>query len=121
MLDTDKIQTKSAKTVMRNQALALENLLMKQGTASTAEIQKLPGMKRLTRKYKNLTETNWISKAYKDKFVVQDGTVRLKNPSSSSSAPAPAPAPPAPAPKPKLTPAERFKALQQIYGRKPVT
>ncbi len=123
VLDTDKIQTKqSAKTVLRNQALALENLLMKQGSASAADIQKLPGMKRLTRKYKNLTETNWISKAYKDKFVVQDGTVRLKNqPSSSSSAPAPAPPAPAPAPKPKLTPAERFKALQQIYGRKPVT
>ena len=118
MLDTDKIHTKqSAKTVLKNQALALENLLMKQGTISTGEIQKLPGMKRLTRKYRNLTETNWITKAYKDKFEIQDGTIRLKNRPSSSFAPAPAPAPP----KPKLTPAERFKALQQIYGKKPVT
>jgi hypothetical protein len=130
-LDTDKIHSRpQAKTVLKNQAQALENVLLKEGSISTADLQKkVPGLRRFTRKYRNLTDTNWISKAYGNKFTIQDGTVRLKNaPSSSSAAPAPLvvapPPPPAavpkPAPKPKLTPAERFKAMRQIYGPKPV-
>jgi hypothetical protein len=119
-LDTDKINTKpQAKTVLKNQAQALENLLLKEGSVSTNELEKkLTGLRRYIKKYKNLTEDNWL-KVFKDKFVVQDGIVRLKNNPSSSSRPAP-PAPPIPAPKAKLKGAEYFKALKQIYGSKPV-
>ena len=114
--------------MLKNQAQALENVLLKEGSISTADLQKkVPGLRRFTRKYRNLTDTNWITKAYGNKFVIQDGTVRLKNaPSSSSAAPrgvisqiTPPVAAPKPAPK-KLTPAERFKAMRQIYGRVPV-
>jgi len=122
-LDTDRIHTKpQAKTVLKTQAQSLENLLLKEGSLTVEDLtKKISGLRRATKKYKNLTETNWITKAYKDKFVIQDGIVRLKNMPSSSSIPLAPPAPaPAPAPKPKLTPAERFKALKQIYGSKPV-
>ena len=118
-LDTDKINTKpQATNVLKNQAQALENLLLKEGSVATSELEKkLTGLKRYVKKYKNLTEDNWL-KVFKDKFVVQDGIVRLKNnPSSSSSQ---ALAPPAPAPKAKLKGADYFKALKQIYGSKPV-
>jgi len=122
-LDTDKIHSRpQAKTVLKSQAQALENVLLKEGSISTADLQKkVPGLRRFTRKYRNLTDTNWITKAYGNKFVIQDGTVRLKNaPSSGSAAPRTPPvAAPKPAPK-KLTPAERFKAMRQIYGRVPV-
>ena len=114
-MDTDKINTKpQAKTVLKNQAQALENLLLKEGSVSTNELtSKLTGLKRYVKKYKILTEDNWL-KVFKDKFVVQDGIVRLKNNPSSSSRPAP-PAPIVPAPKAKLKGAEYFKALKQIW------
>jgi hypothetical protein len=34
-------------------------------------------------RYKNLTDTNWLTKVYKDKFVVEDGVIRLKRPASA--------------------------------------
>jgi len=75
----------------------------------------------MTKRYKNLTESNWITRAFKDKFTVQDGIVRLKNnPSSSSAAPAPPPVAPKAAPKPKLKGAEFWRAFKQTYGDRPV-
>ena len=41
-------------------------------------------MKRAVGRYKNLTDTNWLTKVYKDKFVVEDGVVRLKRPGTAS-------------------------------------
>ena len=106
--------------MLKNQAQALENVLLKEGSISTADLQKkVPGLKRFTRKYRNLTDTNWITKAFGNKFRIQDGIVRLKQAPSSSSAAPPPVAAPKPAPK-QLTPAERWKALRQIYGRVPV-
>jgi hypothetical protein len=53
----------------------------------TSELQrKIPGLKRAVGKYKNLTETNWLTKVFKDKFTVEDGVVKLK--SRPGSAPA---------------------------------
>jgi hypothetical protein len=50
----------------------------------TSELQRrAPGLKRAVGRYKNLTDTNWLTKVYKDKFVVEDGTVRLKRPGSA--------------------------------------
>jgi hypothetical protein len=89
-LDTDKLHSRpQAKTVLKNQAQALENVLLKEGSISTADLQKkVPGLRRFTRKYRNLTDINWITKAYPNKFAIHDGSVRLKNaPSSSSAAP----------------------------------
>ena len=46
----------------------------------TSDLQRrIPGLKRAVGKYKNLTDTNWLQKVYKDKFVVENGEVRLKN------------------------------------------
>ena len=57
---------------------------MKDGAMKTSELQRrVPGLKRAVGKYKNLTDTNWITKVYKDKFVVEDGVVRLKRPASA--------------------------------------
>ena len=128
-LDTDVIRKPQAKSVMKNQAQSLENLLLKEGSVSVDDlVKKVTGLRRMTKRYKNLTESNWITKAFKDKFTVQDGIVRLKNaPSSGSAAPAPPPpapvlAPPAPkaAPKPKLKGAEFWRAFKQTYGDRPV-
>ena len=62
---------------------------MKDGAMKTSELQRrIPGLKRAVGKYKNLTDTNWLTKVYKDKFVVEDGVVKLKRlgsaPASSS-------------------------------------
>jgi hypothetical protein len=58
--------------------------LLKDGALKTSELQRrVPGLKRAVGKYKNLTDTNWITKVYKDKFVVEDGVVRLKRPASA--------------------------------------
>jgi hypothetical protein len=60
---------------------------LKDGALKTSELQRrVPGLKRAVGRYKNLTDTNWLTKVYKDKFVVEDGVVRLKRPAS---APAP--------------------------------
>jgi subtilisin family serine protease len=72
------------KQVLKNQAQSLELQLLKDGAMKTSELQRrVPGLKRAVGKYKNLTDTNWITKVYKDKFIVEDGTVRLKRPGSA--------------------------------------
>ena len=51
---------------------------------NASELQRrIPGLKRAVGRYKNLTDTNWLTKVYKDKFVVEDGVVRLKRPGSA--------------------------------------
>ena len=57
---------------------------MKDGAIKTSELQRrVPGLKRALSKYKNLSDTNWITKVYKDKFAVEDGVIRLKRPGSA--------------------------------------
>ena len=91
-LDTDIVQKQTAKAALKPQATTLENLLLKEGSVSTGDLfKKIPGLQRKVRKYRNLTNTNWLEKAYKDKFEIQDGRVRLKG------APAPPPRPAQPA------------------------
>jgi hypothetical protein len=126
-LDTDLIRKPQAKTVLKNQAQSLENVLLKEGSISVEDLtKKVTGLKRKTKRYKNLTESNWITRAFKDKFTVQDGIVRLKSaPSSSSVPPAPpppaAPTPAAPVPKAKVKKdANFFKGLSAAYGKKPM-
>jgi hypothetical protein len=94
-LDTDIVQKQTAKAALKPQATTLENLLLKEGSVATDDLfRKLPGLKRKVRKYRNLTNTNWLEKAYKDKFEIQDGRVRLKGAASSSSSAPPLPAQP---------------------------
>ena len=83
---------------------------------ATADLfKKVPGLQRKVRKYRNLTNTNWLEKAYKDKFEIQDGRVRLKG-----AALPPPPPPPQPAPKPAAKKKTDFAALRAIYGNKPM-
>jgi hypothetical protein len=84
-LDTQKVHNfNQVKQVLKNQAQSLELQLMKDGALKTSELQRrVPGLKRAVGKYKNLTDTNWLTKVYKDKFVVEDGVVRLKRPASA--------------------------------------
>ena len=92
-LDTDKVHSfNQVKTVLKSHAQALENELLKNGVMKTSELQrKVPGLRRAVGKYKNLTDTNWLTKVYKDKFTVENGEVRLKRrPGSAPAAAAPA-------------------------------
>ena len=84
-LDTEKVHSfNQVKQVLKGQAQSLELQLLKDGAMKTSELQrKVPGLKRAVGRYKNLTDTNWLTKVYKDKFVVEDGTVRLKRPGSA--------------------------------------
>ena len=94
-LDTDIVQKQTAKAALKPQATTLENLLLKEGSVSTGDLfKKIPGLRRKVRKYRNLTDTNWLEKAYKDKFQIEDGRVRLKGAASSSSSAPPQPAQP---------------------------
>ena len=85
--------------------------------------RKIPGLRRKVQKYRNLTNTNWLEKAYKDKFEIQDGRVRLKG--SAAPAPAaPAPAFPAPAPPARASlpvgysaPALAFRGVVEVPKR----
>ena len=141
-LDTDKVHSfNQVKQVLKNQAQSLENQLLRDGAIKTSELQRrVPGLKRAVGKYKNLTDTNWISKVYKDKFVVEDGVVRLKRPASapasssgvnnlitsSSAAASSSSAPPAVAPvaAPKAAAKKDksfFAALRATYGNKPMS
>ena len=114
-LDTDIVQKQTAKAALKNQATTLENLLLREGSVATGDLfKKVPGLQRKVRKYRNLTNTNWLEKAYKDKFEIQDGRVRLKGSA------APAPAAPAPAPKPAAKKKTDFAALRAIYGNRPM-
>ena len=114
------------KQVLKNQAQSLENQLLKDGVIKTSELQRrVPGLKRAVGKYKNLTDTNWISKVYKDKFVVENGEVRLKRPasapsSSSGNTVSPSSAPVLAAPKAKKD-KNFFAALKATYGNKPMS
>jgi hypothetical protein len=106
-LDTDVVQKQTAKAALKNQATTLENLLRREGSVGTDELfKKVPGLQRKVRRYRNLTNTNWLEKAYKDKFEIQDGRVRLRLPAAAAPA-QPAPAQPAPAqpPQPSSLPA----------------
>ena len=84
-LDTQKVHNfNQVKQVLKNQAQSLELQLLKDGAMKTSELQRrVPGLKRAVGKYKNLTDTNWITKVYKDKFIVEDGVVKLKRPGSA--------------------------------------
>jgi hypothetical protein len=91
-LDTDVVQKQTAKAALKPQATTLENLLLTEGSVCAEDLfKKVPGLQRKVRKYRNLTSTNWLEKAYRDKFEIQDGRVRLRG-----TAPAPPPAPPPP-------------------------
>jgi hypothetical protein len=84
------------KQVLKGQAQSLELQLLKGGAIKTSELQqKVPGLKRAVGRYKNLTDTNWLTKVYKDKFVIENGEVRLKNRPASAPASSPPVGPPA--------------------------
>ena len=97
-LDTERVHSfNQVKQVLKTQAQSLELELLKNGAMNASELQKrIPGLKRAVGRYKNLTDTNWLTKVYKDKFVVEDGVVKLKRPgsapASNSSAPVGPPA-----------------------------
>lgn len=93
-LDTDLVQKQTAKAALKPQATTLENLLLKEGSVATEDLfKKVPGLQRKVRKYRNLTNTNWLEKAYKDKFEIQDGRIRLRGSAPAHPAPAPQPLP----------------------------
>ena len=87
-LDLDKVHSfNQVKQVLKGQAQNLELQLLKDGAIKTSELQRrVPGLKRAVGRYKNLTDTNWLTKVYKDKFVIQDGEVRLKKKPGSAPA-----------------------------------
>ena len=77
-----------AQHLLKNQALQLENLILKQGPVATDTLlKKITGLKKLTDKYKNLTDTNWITQTYKKKFVIEGGQVKLRPPKVRDIAP----------------------------------
>ena len=103
---------------MKPQATTLENLLLKEGSLATDDLfKKVPGLKRKVRKYRNLTNTNWLEKAHKDKFEISDGRIRLKG---AAPPPPPPPPPPQPVPKPAAKKKTDFAALRASYGNKPM-
>ena len=152
-LDTQKFHNfNQVKQALKNQAQSLEIQLLKDGAMQTSELQRrVPGLKRAVGRYKNLTDTNWLTKVYKDKFVVENGVIRLKRPASAPASssgppasnagpPASSSAPPASSsgvnnlftpnpsapvlapPQPKAAPKKTdFAALRAIYGNKPMT
>ena len=72
-----KINTK-ATTLLRNQALQLEKLIHKEGPVQAATLlNRISGLRNLTQKYKNLTEDNWVTKTFGNRFVVEGGQVKL--------------------------------------------
>jgi hypothetical protein len=118
-LDTDVVQKQTVKAALKPQATTLENLLLKEGSMATDDLfKKVPGLKWKVRKYRNLTNTNWLEKAYKDKFEIQDGRIRLRG--AAPPPPPPPPPPPQPAPKPAAKKKTDFAALRAIYGNKPM-
>jgi hypothetical protein len=93
-LTTDVRNTKfnaKAQNLLKNQALQLENLILKEGSVPTdALLRKITGLKKLVDKYKNLTDTNWITQTFKKKFVVEGGRVKLRPPRTRAPEPPPA-------------------------------
>ena len=88
-LDMNKVHSfNQVKQVLKSQAQSLELQLHKDGAINTSDLQKrVPGLRRAVGRYKNLTDTNWLTKVFKDKFSVENGEVRLRGLSSSSSGP----------------------------------
>ena len=78
--DTSKITTlPMGKQALKNEALALENILFKEGRLEVADLpRRIPGLRRKVDRFSNMTTSNWITRLYKDKFVITDGVVRLK-------------------------------------------
>ena len=89
----------------QNQALELENILLREGEISVKDVPKrIKSLSRVKTRV-GASGTAWI-KAHKDRFVIQDGVIRLKNHPSQGSRPpieeemGPQIPPPAPKPKP---------------------
>ena len=103
-LPADEVQKKRASVELRDQAASLERLLQAEGSIPEDDLLKrVPGLRRKVRRFKNLSSTSWLNKAFKHKFDIQDGKVRLKGsaaPAAPAAAPATAPAVPARAPLP---------------------
>ena len=64
-----KIGTKASK-LLQNQALQLENLIHREGPVAVDSLGKrITGLKKLVAKYKNLTESNWVTQTFKKRFA----------------------------------------------------
>ena len=55
-------------------------------------LKKITGLKKRVDKYKNLTDTNWVTHTFKKKFIVENGQVKLR-PRTKAQAPEPPPQP----------------------------
>ena len=76
-MDTEKVH--KVKQALNGQAQSLELQLLKDGAKKTSELQrKVPGLKRAVGRYKNLTDTDWLTKVYKHKFLIESGKVKVK-------------------------------------------
>ena len=126
-LVTEANKSKLTETrLLQGQALHLENVLLREGSISVADIpKKLPGFRRLKRRIKNLTDTSWITKHYNKRFVIQDGEVRLRSrpsePAPREPAPPAAPAPAEAAPPADIAPKKKrdaayYRGLKFLYG-----
>jgi hypothetical protein len=125
---TGKITTlPMGKQALKNEALALENILLKQGSLDVADLgRRIPGLRRKVDRFSNMTETNWITRLYQDKFVISDGIVRLKRaaPSDGVRLKRAAPsilrgvksAPPGVQPEAGRLPARQGKGLKALIG-----
>jgi hypothetical protein len=125
---TGKITTlPMGKQALKNEALALENILLKQGSLDVADLgRRIPGLRRKVDRFSNMTETNWITRLYQDKFVISDGIVRLKRaaPSDGVRLKRAAPsilrgvksAPPGVQPEAGRPPARQGKGLKALIG-----
>jgi hypothetical protein len=104
-LPADEVQKKRASVVLRDQAASLERLLQAEGSIPEEDLLKrVPGLRRKVRRFKNLSSTSWLDKAYRHKFDIQDGKVRLKGSAAPAATPAPASVAPAAAPVPAPLP-----------------
>ena len=82
-----------AQHLLKSQALQLENLILRSGPVATDTLlKKITGLKKLVDKYKNLTDTNWVTQTFKKKFIVENGQVKLR-PRTKAQAPEPPPQP----------------------------
>jgi len=126
-LVTEANKSKLTETrLLQGQALHLENVLLREGSISVADIpKKLPGFRRLKRRIKDLTDTSWITKHYNKRFVIQDGEVRLRSrpsePAPREPAPPAAPAPAEAAPPADIAPKKKrdaayYRGLKFLYG-----
>jgi hypothetical protein len=79
-LATDKINSRpKGRSLLKTQAEALQKTLEDEGSLPVASLEnKIPGLRKLTSKYRNLTSSNWITRLFKGRFEVSDGMVRPK-------------------------------------------